>query len=499
MQKRSQRDLSIRKAVSVIFCFLLVPLFSGVSARTRLVKLSDDPEIETIITKFRASIPKMMQEENVPGLSIALITLRHLLSHTAGFAMEAPIGNNFDPTLCSFEEHIKSISDTWLRYPVGQRYSYSNLGVDLAGYILQVVSGKSFGQYMKEKLFDPIGMANSSVDMKVIKASKNRAIGHSNGFEEARLEIPMIPAGGVYTSAIESAKFIQFHLNKGKINGRNILDETLLNQMYTIPFPIKSQMEGYALGIDKRKKHNTCLFSHGGGGYGFLVNMTWYPELGIGLVILTNSSNNSIHWKSSNQIIDKIIQATAGKTQDQSTHENPKPTDITPSKLKNLVGNYVGRWNQLNLKHKDKSLGIQSGENFRPFKFSSDTEANIGKDFYRFKLTSKGRPSYIIKVNNGHTWDYNGGPNDKPGPDKQEWEKYVGQYAVKVANRQITTCNIYKKNGYLYIAYPDNELKLEEYKPGLFFTSTGEALDLRGKILTGGVFVLEKEQPQKGS
>ncbi|MHC4192720.1 MAG: serine hydrolase domain-containing protein, partial [Planctomycetota bacterium] len=294
MQKRSRRDLSIRRAVSVIFCFLLVPLFSGVYAQTRLAKPSGDPEIEAIITEFRASIPKMMQDEDVPGLSIAMIdndgiiwtqgfgytdkhkktpvtpetifsiqstsktftatavifavqdglveldapintyipnfkvksrfeekpeekiTLRHLLSHTAGFAMSAPIGNVFDPTLSSFEEHIKSISDTWMRYPVGQRYSYSNLGVDLAGYILQVVSGKSFGQYMKEKLFDVIGMTNSSVDMKVIKANKNRAIGHSNGFEEARLAIPMIPAGGVYTSATESAKFVQFHLNKGK-------------------------------------------------------------------------------------------------------------------------------------------------------------------------------------------------------------------------------------------------------------------------------------------
>ena len=90
-----------------------------------------------------------------------LITLRHLLSHTSGFTHEAPVGNNFADAP-SFEVHIASISDTWLRYPVGQRYSYSNLGIDLAAYILQIVSRKSFSQVMKETLFDPLGMVNSS-------------------------------------------------------------------------------------------------------------------------------------------------------------------------------------------------------------------------------------------------------------------------------------------------------------------------------------------------
>lgn len=62
------------------------------------------------------------------------ITLRLLLCHRAGFTHEAPIGNNYDPDFPSFEAHVQSISDTWLRFPVGERYRYSNLGVDLAGY-----------------------------------------------------------------------------------------------------------------------------------------------------------------------------------------------------------------------------------------------------------------------------------------------------------------------------------------------------------------------------
>jgi len=77
------------------------------------------------------------------------MTLRLLMSHRAGFTHEAPVGNNYDPAFPSFEAHIRSISNTWLRHPVGERYRYSNLGFDLAGYILQIRSARSFAEWIQ--------------------------------------------------------------------------------------------------------------------------------------------------------------------------------------------------------------------------------------------------------------------------------------------------------------------------------------------------------------
>jgi len=134
-----------------------------------------------------------------------LITLRLLLSHRAGFTHEAPYGSNFDDRN-DFNKHVESISDTWLHYPVGYRMRYSNLGIDLAGYILQVKSGMPFERYVKEKVLTPIGMDSSSLDMTVIEDAVNRAIGHSGGGEIVPLRIPMIPAGGVYSSIRDMAK-----------------------------------------------------------------------------------------------------------------------------------------------------------------------------------------------------------------------------------------------------------------------------------------------------
>ncbi len=103
------------------------------------------------------------------------MTLRHLLAHRAGFTHEAPVGGNYDSRPHTFDEHILSISDTWLRYPAGYRYSYSNLGIDLAGHILEKRTGGPFAKYLREKIFIPLGMSDSTCDPLEILKAEDRA------------------------------------------------------------------------------------------------------------------------------------------------------------------------------------------------------------------------------------------------------------------------------------------------------------------------------------
>jgi len=99
------------------------------------------------------------------------ITLRMLLGCTAGFTHEAPLGNNYEPEVGDFEAHVRSISDTWLRFPVGTGEAYSNLGFDLAGRILEQVSNKPFSQVLHDSLLAPLGMDRSSFDRARVHAS----------------------------------------------------------------------------------------------------------------------------------------------------------------------------------------------------------------------------------------------------------------------------------------------------------------------------------------
>jgi CubicO group peptidase (beta-lactamase class C family) len=247
------------------------------------------------------------------------ITLRHLLSHTAGFTHEAPVGNNFDTPSPSFEEHVRSISQTWLKFPVGAKYSYSNLGIDLAGYIVQRVSKKPLAQYLREKIFDPLDMPNSSMDMDAIKANPNRAIGHTSGIKRLPVEVPMVAAGGVYTNATELCRFVQFHLNRGRVGSTRLLDERLLDRMY-------GSSAGLRLGIARGEKHDSYFLTHGGGGFGFLSFMIWYPEYGIGAIELTNSASHSIQGQICQQLLDEIIQkGLVLKTAETRTEVPPQP------------------------------------------------------------------------------------------------------------------------------------------------------------------------------
>ncbi len=234
------------------------------------------------------------------------ITLRLLLSHTAGLVHEAPIGGNNDLPGHTFEEHVASISDTWLKFPVGTRYSYSNLGVDLAGYILQVRSGMPITQYVKEKLFVPLAMNASTLDTSQVRATQGRAFGHMDSPLPPPAEMLIIPSGGVWTTANDIARYLRFHINGGALDGARLLRQDLAETMYTPPNK-PALYAGYALGIAYDENQNTRRFQHGGGGFGFNSNMEWYPELKLGAVVLTNYGNTKTLWQLTTEILNSII------------------------------------------------------------------------------------------------------------------------------------------------------------------------------------------------
>jgi CubicO group peptidase (beta-lactamase class C family) len=229
------------------------------------------------------------------------ITLRHLLTHTAGLTHEAPGGGNYDPAEPSFDEHVARIQDTWLMFRVGERYQYSNLGIDLAGYALEKAAAKPFIGYMKEKVFDALGMTRTTMDPALIRAEVNRATGHQLGVKSVPIIVPMTGAGGVYSSAHDLATFVSFMLRQNRADG-DLLPYRLYREMVTTP-----NNGGYGLGIAMGRRNGDLYFTHGGGGYGFLTSMAWYPTLDIGIVVLTNSANHkSAHVALAEKVIDLL-------------------------------------------------------------------------------------------------------------------------------------------------------------------------------------------------
>lgn len=277
------------------------------------------------------------------------ITLRMLLSHTAGFTHEASVGNNNDLQAGDFDAHVRSISETWLRFPVGSGYAYANLGIDLAGYILERVEGTPFAQAMRDGLLDPLGMDHSTFDRAVIRATADRAVGHAHPYPSPPLDVPMTAAGGLYTSAADLARSLRFQLNRGSIDGRIVLDPKWLDEMHTIPPPRAGEPAGYALGVVRHRwnrwEQRPDLFEHGGGGFGFLSDLWWAPQLGIGVAILTNSQDHHLQTDLALSILADLL-AEPGEYRHRllalpwrAPAEDPDGLFEPPAGLANLVAN----------------------------------------------------------------------------------------------------------------------------------------------------------------
>ena len=239
------------------------------------------------------------------------ITLRRLLNNTAGLPVEAPLGNYFEPSSAvSFEDHVRSIYGQWLVFPVGQAFQCSNASSDLAAYIVQVAAGKSFEQYMKEKVFVPLGMSRSTVDRTLVLNMKDRAGGHMIGIAKMPAVFPALGGAGVYSTARDLARFLQMQISQGMLDGRRILDASLVKLLHTPTGIVQPPDVYYGLGlfIDKRSPERvSSILWQDGWGFGFSGLMHWYPEYGIGTVALSNRLPNPAMSDLALSLTDRLI------------------------------------------------------------------------------------------------------------------------------------------------------------------------------------------------
>ncbi|MCJ7588397.1 MAG: beta-lactamase family protein, partial [Candidatus Aminicenantes bacterium] len=423
------------------------------------------------------------------------MTLRHLLSHRAGFTHEAPVGGNFDSRPTTFSEHVLSISDTWLRYPVGYRYSYSNLGIDLAGFILEKKTGKPFPAYIREKVLIPLGMNDSTLDTATILKAEDRALGHlapavtvAGGIP---VEIPLVPSGGVYTNILDMARYLMFHINEGRVDGRPLLREDLMRAMHTVAFPEPHERFGYGLGIAVNHLGPEVFYSHGGGGYGFGSYMIMFPGLKLGIVIMTNSEYSNVAGGRVAALVEGLIAKTIGPP--DSEFEKPtidirSPLPSGDVRIQRLVGEYG---NNVIIGQRDGVFGIALGKEFHPLSFYEDRGEAVGVfgkySELRVKPPLAGQPGTLIHLNrlSGTVsyYDFHKPEKsaDQAGPNKPEWKPYLGVYRTLMWGRAFGfMATIGVVDGYLTF----NGMRCREHLPELFFSFDGEALDLRGTIAT---------------
>jgi CubicO group peptidase (beta-lactamase class C family) len=424
---------------------------------------------------------------------MSVITIRHLLSMTSGLTHDAPVGNNADPFTPSYEAHIRSISQTWLRFSTGERAEYSNLGVELAAYILGTVTRRPFDAYIHDKVFVPLGMTRSTYDPDVIRKDGNRATGHNRLVDRVPLDNPMPAPGGVYASVTDMARFVQFHLNGGEVQGTSLLGRDGLRRMQTIPFPMPGQIAGYGQGLFVGYYHlsgeDVRWLGHGGGGFGFRCQMKWLPEFGYGAIVLTNSQDHdNVNENEVEAILLRVVELATGK-KDLGASEwlaaHTPPRTVEPGYLPNgLEGRYNGTNDDMLFVIRDGRFGYVTGTAFVPVTPVSPDEYLSRRFLYRFVRDAAGRAVSVVRPYDGAAW-LMGSPKDEPaGPAKPAWHAFTGTYVRKRFGVAEKFYVVSAKNGWLHFEGSGQDFRLREHVPGLFFTPDGEAVDFRSSPAT---------------
>jgi len=407
----------------------------------------------------------------------SLITLRHLLSHRSGVVHEAPFGNTTDLAY-GFERHVESLSRTWLQFPVGYCYSYSNGGVDLAGYVLQVLSGRPFARYLRERALNPLRMTRSSADFDAVERAGNRARGHWTSPDPLPVRFSMIPAGGLYSSLEDMARYLMFHLNRGQVGGRRVLRGDLMSEFHSIQFPLPGQRMGYALGLFRNSLITPYGVWHAGGGHGFFSYVAAYPDLNLGVVVLTNSQARNLSADSFRFIDEAIFRRYGLRLDSAPPRAAMTALDGADPRVRHRIGRYGSGSPEIR-STADGALQIVMGRDTLPlafFEHQGRTVALFGEGGVVSFLPDLGdQPGammvYDVRYGNSNSnyFFFNDSPDDAPGPDRPEWQQYVGEYESVYHGRRLFTASVHRRNGYLYW----REQKLREHSRGVFFRNDG--------------------------
>jgi CubicO group peptidase (beta-lactamase class C family) len=204
---------------------------------------------------------------NIPALDGKPVTMRHLLTHTAGFDERLKNMLVTDPKkLVSNEAWLKAGIPRRIA-PAGEISAYSNYGAGLAGYIVERVSGIPFDAYVEQRIFQPLGMHRSSFRQPLPPVlAPMMATGYRLASEPARgfEYVTTAPAGSLSATGNDMARFMIAHLQDGSYEGARILKPETVALMHTFEHHSIPALRPMALGFYRKDRNDQFIIGHAG-------------------------------------------------------------------------------------------------------------------------------------------------------------------------------------------------------------------------------------------
>ncbi len=240
------------------------------------------------------------------------VTIRDLLSHQTGLPRHDWVhmaGDRAPAEMLDVMRHLELSRD------IRTVHQYNNLCYNVAGLLIERVSGQSYEAFIRSRLTDPLGM-NVSFTLDDLEASMDSArpymMHEDTRLPAIRLPIRTVAAGAINTSVENIANWMLLHLGKGEFEGKRLVPASLIDELHAphafIASPGQAEFgqDHYGLGFRSNTYRGDRIVYHGGGWPGWGTLMTLVPELGIGIAVFTNRDPSQVSQTLTWYIIDQL-------------------------------------------------------------------------------------------------------------------------------------------------------------------------------------------------
>lgn len=327
-------------------------------------KISFDDKVTQYIPEFKM-YDRFVTEE---------FTIRDLITHRSGLGLGAGDLMVF-PSSCNFtkEEIIHNLRYLKPTSSFRSKYDYDNLLYIVAGEVIKRCSGISWEDFIENKIFKPLEMKNSAASYSRLKDTTNIATPYVVVNEKLKATERFKnengnSAGGIYTNVDELTNWLLMHLNSGTYKDKKIFARTQSKEMWTpqtlqTPNPMpyfRSNFKAYGLGWEIEDINGYKQISHTGGLPGMVSQVLMIPELGFGIIILTNQQNGLAFLAISDMIKDRLLKnGFYNRTEMYDTFQklsaqqsDQKLAEVTQTIAQNksnnaslnIIGRYVDPW-----------------------------------------------------------------------------------------------------------------------------------------------------------
>jgi CubicO group peptidase (beta-lactamase class C family) len=390
------------------------------------------------------------------------ITLRLLMSHTAGLPNDSVAGSR-DPD--GLESYIRDVLPSYAFIaPPGKVYSYSNPGLNLVGYIAQVVSGKPFARLMQEVLFDPLEMKRTTFDP-LVAMTYPHALPHTLRKGGALKVVHRIsentaynPAGGAWSTALDLCNVAILHLNHGRLSNQQVISPHLVAEMHrphANHYAVTNA--GYGLTVETIMYKGLRCIGHSGVMSSFGCQLTLVPDRGIACVLMMNRLP-----KHAGQVVYSLLDDLLDlPKQTNFPHAIPPDTSLWPNYIGSYLGNRAGLAvisivdGQLLLELNGQSipLEVQRADLYIGRKPESESIVSVG-----FVPEAKGPIQYIM-IGGIPYRRFDRDPLFTPNP--LSWTRFIGRYRNR-DDEYGETITIRVEDDHLVLHLQDNEVNESE-------------------------------------